>query len=110
MLKIGKKFAQFQGVDRCIRVLEPNTPNQRHCGAMMVKNLTINRRMCSSCDRIKDVNARPVVINSSMIRLSDKELAECGLKEDPLANARTVPIQPKKAKKTQTEQVLQPRR
>lgn len=99
MLKMGKKFAQFQGVDRCIRVLEPGTPNQRHCGAMMVKNLTVNQLMCSSCDRIKDVNAKPTVINSSMIRLSDKELAECGLKEDPLAHARTVPIQPKKVKK-----------
>lgn len=98
MLKIGKRFATFQGVDRCIRVLDPNTPNARHCGAMMVKNLTTNMQMCSNCDKIKDPNAQPRIINSSMIRLSNKELEECGLKEDPLINAKPEPA-PKKSRK-----------
>lgn len=101
MLKLGKTFANFQGIDRCIRVLEPGQSNQRHCGSMMVKNLTMNQLMCSNCDRVKDVNARPKVINSAMIRLSDKELAECGLESDPLANLKPEPIKPAKRLKKQ---------
>lgn len=101
MLKLGKSFANFQGIDRCIRVLEPGQVNQRHCGAMMVKNLTMNQLMCSNCDRVKDINARPRTINSSMIRLSDKELAECGLQSDPLVGKQVVPeAASKPAKKT----------
>lgn len=88
MLKLGKKSYQFQGLERCIRVLEPGTPNQRHCMAMMVSNLSTNTRVCSSCDRIRDPNANPKIINSSMIRLSQKELEECGLTVDPLANVK----------------------
>lgn len=104
MLKIGKRYANFQGLDRCIRVIEPNTVNQRHCGAMMVKNLTTNMLMCTNCDRIKDPNAKPVIINSSMIRLNDKELKECGLDHDPLLNAKSDPIpQPKKQRKIKDE-------
>jgi hypothetical protein len=100
MLKLGKKSYQFQGLERCIRILEPGTPNQRHCMAMMVNNLSTNTRVCSNCDRIRDPNANPQVINSSMIRLSQKELEQCGLKTDPLAHARTEPIkQPKRLKK-----------
>lgn len=100
MLKLGKKFAQFQGIDRCIRVIEPGTPNQRHCLAMMVKNLTMNAQMCSNCDRVRDVNANPKIINSSMIRLSHKELEECGLSSDPLLNAKSQPVeQPKSRQK-----------
>lgn len=99
MLKIGKRYANFQGLDRCIRILEPNTVNQRHCGSMMVKNLSTNMLMCTNCDRIKDPNARPMIINSSMIRLNDKELKECGLDHDPLLNAKSDPIpQPKKSR------------
>ena len=112
MLKIGKRFANFQGIDRCIQILEPNTPNQRHCGAMMVKNLTTNMLMCSNCDRVKDPNARPKIINSSMIRLSAKELEEVGLKEDPLFGKTVVPDQPKpvKVKKVKEPSTTAPRR
>lgn len=100
MLKIGKKYANFQGIDRCIRVLDTGTDHAHHCGAMMVKNLTLNTLMCTSCDRIKDPNANPKVINSSMIRLSNKELEECGLNSDPLLNAKPEPVvQPKKVVK-----------
>lgn len=88
MLTLGKRSHQFQGIDRCIRVLEKGTPNQHHCYAMMINNLTTNQRVCSSCDRIKDPNANPKVINSSMIRLSQKELEQCGLQSDPLLNAK----------------------
>jgi hypothetical protein len=82
MLKMGKRFNQFQGIDRCIRVLDPGTPNQRHCMAMMVKDLTRNMVVCSSCDRIKDVNANPKTINSSAIKLDRKDLEEMGLEKD----------------------------
>lgn len=112
MLKLGKRYASFNGIDRCIRILDSNTDHAHHCGAMMVKNLSINQLMCSSCDRIKDPNAKPKVINSSMIRLSQKELEECGLSEDPLLNAKPDPIpQPKREKKSQkTEAVVGPRK
>lgn len=101
MLKLGRKSYQFQGLERCIRILEPGTTNQRHCMAMMVNNLSTNTRVCSSCDRIRDPNANPQVINSSMIRLNQKELEECGLATDPLANAKSEPIKPAKRLKKQ---------
>lgn len=100
MLKMGRKFAQFQGIDRCIRVLDPGMPSQRHCMAMMVKDMTRNMVMCSSCDRVKDVNANPKVINSSMIKLNPKELEEMHMKSDPLENAK-----PEPAKKPATKAV-----
>ena len=100
-LAMGQKSAQFQGIERCIRILEKGTPNQRHCMSMMVNNLTTNTRGCSSCDRIRDPNANPKVINSSMIRLSQKELEECGLQSDPLVGQKAAPIpEPKKVKVT----------
>lgn len=104
MLTLGKKSYQFQGLDRCIRILDKGTPNQRHCMAMMVNNLSTNTRGCSSCDRIRDPNARPTVINSASIRLSQKELEQCGLDHDPLLNAKPEPIkQPKRLKVVTTE-------
>jgi hypothetical protein len=106
MLAFGKKSHQFQGIDRCIRVLEKGTPNQRHCLSMMVNNLTTSTRGCSSCDRIKDPNANPKVINSSMIRLSQKELEECGLQSDPLINAKAQAVlvaKPKRTRRTKEE-------
>ena len=96
MLTLGKKSAQFQGLERCIRVVEKDTPNQRHCMSMMVNNLSTNQKMCSSCDRIRDPNARPQTINSASIRLSQRELEECGLASDPLLNAKVVAPAPKK--------------
>jgi hypothetical protein len=110
MLKLGKKSYQFQGIDRCIRILEPGTSNQRHCMAMMISNLSTNTRVCSSCDRIRDPNANPQVINSSMIRLSQKELEECGLQADPLANVKSDPIKPAKRQKAVKEEATEPRR
>ena len=104
MLALGKKSYQFQGLDRCIRILDKGTPNQRHCMAMMVNNLSTNTRGCSSCDRIRDPNARPTVINSASIRLSQKELEQCGLDHDPLLNAKPEPIkQPKRLKAPKEE-------
>lgn len=111
MLGLGKKSTQFQGIERCIRILEKGTPNQRHCLSMMVSNLTTNQRMCSSCDRIRDPNSNPKTINSSMIRLSQKELNECGLESDPLANAKPViPAKVKKVKKAEQIEAIAPRR
>lgn len=111
MLTLGKKSHQFQGIDRCIRVLEKGTPNQRHCMSMMINNLTTNTRGCSSCDRIKDPNANPKVINSSMIRLSQKELEECGLQSDPLINAKAqAPVKVKKSRKQVDQPTEGPRR
>jgi hypothetical protein len=111
MLTLGKKSHQFQGIERCIRIIEPGTPNQRHCLSMMVSDLSRNMKMCSSCDRIKDPNARPTVINSSMIRLSQKELAQCGLESDPLLNAKTqAPVKVKKTKKVEAQEATAPRR
>lgn len=101
MLKMGRKWNQFQGIDRCIRVLDPGTPSQRHCFAMMVKDMTQNKVVCSSCDRIRDLNAHPRVINSSMIKLSQKELEEFHMVKDPLENAKPEPIvKAKRLKKT----------
>jgi hypothetical protein len=115
MLTLGKRSYQFQGIDRCIRIIEKGTPNQRHCMAMMINNLTTNQRLCSSCDRIKDPNANPKVINSSMIRLTDKELAECGLESDPLLNAKAQavpePVKQKRTRRTKEEMATsEPRR
>jgi hypothetical protein len=106
MLTLGKKSYQFQGIDRCIRILDKGTPNQRHCMAMMINNLSTKTRGCSSCDRIRDPNARPTVINSASIRLSQKELEQCGLDHDPLLNAKSEPIkQPKRLKVKEVQPV-----
>jgi hypothetical protein len=110
MLTLGKTYYNFQGLDRCIRIIEPNTPNQRHCGAMMVKNSTVNQLICSNCDRVKDPNARPRTINSSMIRLSGEDLKEMGLTVDPLTDAVPEPEKPKRVKKSKTEIETKPRR
>jgi len=108
MLKMGKKYSQFQGIDRCIRVLDPGTPSQRHCMSMMVRDNTRNMTICSSCDRIKDVNASPKTINSAAIKLTQKELEEMKLKVDPTENMKAEPIvKAKRLKKT--DQVSQRR-
>lgn len=111
MLTLGKTYYNFQGLDRCIRILDQGQPNQRHCGAMMVKNSSTNQYMCSNCDRVKDPNARPRIINSAMIRLSGEDLKELGMKEDPLAGTAPVvnPDPPKKVKKVKSEEA-KPRR
>lgn len=110
MLKIGKNFSQFQGIDRCIRIIDMGKSTQHHCLATMVNNLSTNQKVCTSCDRIKDVNANPIVINSSMIRLSDKELKECGLEHDPLFNVKSEPIKQPKQLKNKDVETSQPRR
>lgn len=99
MLAIGKTYANFQGLDRCIRILDINTPSQRHCGSMMVRNSSTNQFLCSSCDRVRDPNARPKVINSSMIKLPAEDLKELGLAEDPLYNKNAVVPEPEPIKK-----------
>jgi hypothetical protein len=109
MLKMGKKFNQFQGIDRCIRVLDAGTPNQRHCFSMMVKDMTRNMVMCSSCDRVKDVNANPKTINSSMIKLSPKELEEFHMEKDPLENAKPVPVKKVKVVKAKEPSPRRPK-
>lgn len=109
MLALGRTSQQFQGLERCIRIVDKGTPNQRHCLAMMVSNLTTNQKMCSSCDKIKDPNANPKIINSSMIRLTQRELEECGLKEDPLLNAKPEPVKPVKRLKEKADKTAQRR-
>lgn len=110
MITLGHRFASFGGVDRCILVIDQGTDHAHHCGAMIVSNLSTNQKMCSSCDRVKDPNARPKIINSSMIRLNDKELAECGLTEDPLLNAKPDPLPKPKKAKAKAEPTEAPRR
>lgn len=111
MLKLGKTYANFQGIDRCIKVIDASTKNAHHCGAMVISNLSTNQKLCSNCDRIRDPNAKPKVINSSMIRLTQKELEECGLTEDPLVNAKSDPV-PKANKMKKAAKVVKegPRR
>ena len=115
MLSLGKTYFNFQGIDKCIRILDAGKPSQRHCGAMMVRNSSTNQFMCSSCDRIKDPNANPKVINSAMIRLSGEDLKELGLKTDPLAGMAPIVNpepegKPKRAKKVKAETETKPRR
>lgn len=104
MLKIGKKYAQFQGIDRCIRVLDPGKPSQRHCMSMMVKDLTRNMVVCTSCDRIRDLNANPRTINSSQVKLDHKDLEEMGLSVDPTAAMKPVSVTKEKAKTVKSPQ------
>ena len=83
MTKRGVNSALFQGVERCIRVLDKGSNNQRHCMAMMVSDLT-NGKHCTHCQKKPNPGVpEPKVMNSSMIRLNDKELKECGLTKDP---------------------------
>jgi hypothetical protein len=110
MLTLGKTYYNFQGLDRCIRILDPNTSSQRHCGAMMVRNSSTNQFMCSNCDRVRDPNANPKVINSAMIRLSGEELKELGMTSDPLAGTAPIVNPEKKAKKAKKEPVEGTRR
>lgn len=83
MTKRGQNSALFQGVERCIRVLDKGSNNQRHCMSMMVTDAN-NGKVCTRCFKQPNPGVpRPTVINSSMIRLNDKELKECGLTVDP---------------------------
>jgi hypothetical protein len=110
MLKMGKKYSQFQGIDRCIRVINPGAPSQRHCFSMMVKDMGRNMFMCSSCDRVRDVNANPKTINSSMIKLTDKELEEFHMTKDPLANSISEPVKkPKVSKEFKPAHIRRPK-
>lgn len=84
MSKRGVHSTLMHGVERCIRVIDAGAPNQRHCLSMMVSNLSTNEKMCTRCTKQRNPGVpQPKVINSSMIRLSDKELKECGLDHDP---------------------------
>jgi hypothetical protein len=98
MLKMGKRYNQFQGIDRCIRVLDPGAPSQRHCMSMMVRDNTRNMTICSSCDRIKDVNANPHVINSASVKLTQKELEDMKMTSDPTEALPVVKSRQKPAK------------
>lgn len=83
MTKRGVNAALFQGVERCIRIVDKGSNNQRHCMSMMVIDAN-NGKVCTRCFKQPNPGcARPTVINSSMIRLNDKELKECGLEKDP---------------------------
>lgn len=83
MSKRGVNSALFQGVERCIRIIDKGSNNQRHCMSMMVTDAT-NGKVCTRCFKQPNPGvARPTVINSSMIRLNEKELKECGLTVDP---------------------------
>lgn len=83
MTKRGVNSALFQGVERCIRVLDVGTHAQRHCMSMMVSD-TVNGKSCTRCQRRPNPGVcNPKVINSSMIKLNDRELKECGLEKDP---------------------------
>ena len=83
MTKRGVNSALFQGVERCIRVLDKGSNNQRHCMAMMISD-TLNGKSCTSCQKRPNPGVcNPKVINSSMIRLNDQQLKECGLDKDP---------------------------
>jgi hypothetical protein len=83
MLKRNITSALFSGVERCIRIVDKGSTNQRHCMSMMVSDAT-NGKVCTRCFKQPNPGVvRPTVINSSMIRLNDKELKECGLTVDP---------------------------
>lgn len=112
MLKLGKKTAMFSGIERCINVVDPNTPNAHHCMSMIVNNLSTNERMCTRCTRQQNAgDPRPRIINSSMIRLTAKDLEECGLEKDPYADMQTGRAQiDKPAKKLAKTAEPKPRR
>jgi hypothetical protein len=83
MLTLGKTTAMFQGVEKCIRVVDKGSTSQRHCLSMIVSEA--NRgKVCTRCDVSRPQGfPEPKIINSSMIKLNDKELKECGLDSDP---------------------------
>lgn len=83
MTKRGVNSALFQGVERCIRVIDKGSAAQRHCMAMMVTD-SINGKGCTRCNKQPNPGVcKPTTINSSMIKLNDRELKECGLDKDP---------------------------
>jgi len=83
MTKRGVNSALFSGVERCIRVLDKGSAAQRHCMAMMVTG-SLNGKQCTSCQKQPNPGVcNPKTINSSMIKLNDRELKECGLEKDP---------------------------
>lgn len=113
MTKRGVNFQSFSGVERCIRILNAGSTSQRHCMAMMVSD-NVHGKHCSNCQKTPNPGiCNPTVINSSMIKLNDRELKECGLTVDPTyvppERRTTVPLKVRVAPVTKTR-VVQPRR
>lgn len=67
---------------------------KRICSRPLTLSISENRKVCPDCERPAPVgNVHPRTINSRDIRLTQKELSECGVKEDVVA----VPVAPKRA-------------
>jgi hypothetical protein len=98
-----------RGVERCQRVKEAAIENvtgdpskgyhnaKAICNRPASLNISENRKFCSDCDKQAPVgNVNPRVTNSAGIKLSKKELEECGVTEDPS-------LKPAPAKKVRAE-------
>src|SRR5690348_306696 len=48
-LRMGQKTAMFNGIVRCIQIVDPNTPQEHHCMSMIVNNLSANESACTRC-------------------------------------------------------------
>lgn len=89
MSKRGVNTATFSGVERCIRVINAGSNGERHCMGMVVSN-NVQGKHCTACQRLPNPGiCNPTVINSSMIKLNDKELKELGMESDPVYQAPT---------------------
>ena len=67
-----------------------------YCNTPVVLDISENRKTCPSCEKCPPVgNVNPRITNAAGVRLTQKELEECGLKED----TSLVPSKPQKVEK-----------
>jgi len=84
-----------RGADVCHRIVEVAVENvtgdaskgfhyvKAYCNQPVILNISENQKMCPKCDKIPPVgNVHPRVTNAAGVKLTPKELAECGVTED----------------------------
>lgn len=113
--EIGKQRDGTREIEVCKKVINatvenvPGDPSKgyksvpSYCNRPVVLNVSENMKMCPRCDKQAPIgNVHPRITNAAGVRLTPKELEECGVTEDtsllaPVAKPKVK--KPKEAKK-----------
>jgi len=106
MLQANEIVRDKQGVERCHRVVEtvvandPKDPTQgftrtkAYCNKPVTNNIAEGGKTCPACEKQPPIGwASPRITNAAGVKLTPKELEECGVKDgqDPSLTA-TAPV------------------